>query len=250
MPGCQVSQAGEESRDPREGPTAGPAPGRGASQPQEAAAASERDRVRRMWLEYRLRGEASQKEKLVGYYMEWFDWIVACNAFRVRCPVEKVRGPGMEALIEAVEEYDPSSCAPFEGFAAEKIKWAIRNAVCDVLRPLPRPAGARNPPPDPAKVVEFNELVQELLLACPEGRAREIARRRFLMEESVDEIASDLGVGKTTVDDILAEVVLPRLRSRAIELGLAPWAITREEETDAPSSRCREEGKQETRSGV
>ena len=60
--------------------------------------------------------------------------------------------------------------------------------------------------------------------AClePVERLREIARRRFTLHESVDEIGSCLGMGKTRVHELLQRDCLPRARRALRLMGIAP----------------------------
>ncbi len=53
-------------------------------------------------------------------------------------------------------------------------------------------------------------------------RLREIARRRFSLRESVDEIGLALGLGRTRVNELLRDECLPRARQACRRMGLAP----------------------------
>jgi RNA polymerase sigma factor (sigma-70 family) len=86
--------------------------------------------------------------------------------------------------------------------------------------------------PDPSDAAAEEEIISRILDSMgsstgdstedEDPRLREIARRRFVLLESIDEIGLALGLGRSRVDEILRHECLPRARGVMRRLGLEP----------------------------
>lgn len=86
--------------------------------------------------------------------------------------------------------------------------------------------------PDPSDAVAESEVISRILDSMgsstddskedEDPRLREIARRRFVLLESIDEIGLALRLGRSRVDELLRHECLPRARCVMRRLGLAP----------------------------
>jgi hypothetical protein len=154
-------------------------------------------------------------------------------------------------LIESIQRFDPSLSIPFKAFAIKRITGSLldagREACGRASRREPRPSKGSGPgepfepregvpgpadvdwkgrvfsrEPGPLSALLAGEVTSQVLDAMPDERLREIAWRRLILEESVDEVAMALGLGKTQVSYLLTRRVLPPARARMRKMGLGP----------------------------
>ena len=91
--------------------------------------------------------------------------------------------------------------------------------------PNPPAAAERMPSrdPDPLSAAISNEIASDLFEAMPSDRVREIARRRILLGETIDEIGLAVGLGKSRVQEVIRKEVLPRARAVLARHGIGAW---------------------------
>ncbi len=110
------------------------------------------------------------------------------------------------------------------------------SAFCPEDSPLSPEDALPSREPDPSDAAAEGEIVSRILDSMSDstrkstgdsteddgGRLREIARRRFVLLESIDEIGRALGLGRSRVDELLRYECIPRARGVMRRLGLAP----------------------------
>jgi RNA polymerase sigma factor (sigma-70 family) len=211
------------------------------------------DTEAKLWWAYRRTGRTEIRNALVLRHSGWAERRARGFARARGIEGDDLASAAVLGLIEAIERFDPSTGVPFKAYASTRIAGALldsgrRNLGPRTRRPWP---GARGPgvtipdcrdpsddsrapspgpfarEPDPAEAASDSELVALVMAAMPDGRTREIARRRLVLEESVDEIALAVGLGRSRAHEIMREVVLPRARRAVTKLGLAPREAAR-----------------------
>jgi RNA polymerase sigma factor (sigma-70 family) len=201
----------------------------------------------RLWLRWRCEGCIDARDRLFELHGKWaFARAVRYARSRGFDPAE-VLGGVAAALLDSISRFDPAKGVRFPAFAGPRVSGALRDAGRETLGPRsrraafgppgdgdndndeappPRTARAR-PAPDPLAAAEERETRELLLDAMPDERARDVARRRFWLGESVDEIGLALGLGKSVVASCLSQEVLPAARRQLRRMGLAPRARSR-----------------------
>jgi RNA polymerase sigma factor for flagellar operon FliA len=106
------------------------------------------------------------------------------------------------------------------------------SAFCEEDLPLSPEEVLPSREPDPSDAVAADEIVSRILDSMgsstgdskedEDPRLREIARRRFVLLESIDQIGRALGLGRSRVDELLRHECLPRARGVMRRLGLVP----------------------------
>jgi hypothetical protein len=106
------------------------------------------------------------------------------------------------------------------------------SAFCEEDSPLSPEEALPSREPDPFDAAAEGEIISRILDSMGNstgdstedegGRLREIARRRFVLLESIDEIGFALGLGRSRVDELLRHECLPRARGVMRRLGLVP----------------------------
>jgi RNA polymerase sigma factor (sigma-70 family) len=200
-----------------------------------------------LWWLYRRRGDIEARNEIVMLHSSWAQRAAKGFAAARRLDWREVWGHVALGLIEAVRRFDPGRGVPFRAFASRRIAGSLRDAGREALGSRTSPEG--EPPhsrtvrldggrgagdphragwglrargPDPLDQACIRETRSRLIEAVPDGRAREIAERRFWLGESVDEIGLALGLGKSAVQEILASEVLPRARRALRRMGIEP----------------------------
>lgn len=213
-----------------------------------------------LWWEYRRTGKLGLRNRIVRFYWPWALARTRAFAWARRLDWDELWGAAATGLIKAIERFDPSCGVPFLAFAGVRVDGALLDAGRESLgrgarRRRRRPPGRWGPTlrpepvgcsgdesledggldpaltpeealpsrePDPAEEAAMNEIVSRILDSMEDGRLREIARRRFMLAESTDEIALALSLGKTRVNELLRHECLPRARRALRQLGFAP----------------------------
>jgi RNA polymerase sigma factor (sigma-70 family) len=197
----------------------------------------------RLWLRWRCEGSREARDRLFEIHGRWAFARAACYARSRGFDPAEVTGGVAVALLDSIGRFDPAKGARFPAFAGPRVSGALRDAGRETLGRRPRRAvfgltgdgdngndEAPPPPPgprcrsapDPLAAAEEREMRELLLDAMPDERAREVARRRFWLGESVDEIGLAMGLGKSVVANCLSQEVLPAARRQLRRMGLAP----------------------------
>jgi RNA polymerase sigma factor (sigma-70 family) len=214
----------------------------------------------RLWLAYRRTGRTRYRNALVMRHEGWAGWRARSFARSRGLDWDDLRGAAILALIGAIKRFDPACGVPFRAFAARRVDGALFDAGRQALgRPSRRRAretpddsceeprqerGAGGPvdaaadgpfsrEPDPLDAAAEREIVSRLLDGMagdgveparrPSVRTlREIARRRVILAESIDEIALAVGLGKSRVHELLNRELLPRARKVLGDMGILP----------------------------
>ena len=195
----------------------------------------------RLWFRWRAEGSRDARDRLFALHGRWA-FARAGRYARLRgFDPGEVLGGVAEALLDSIGRFDPAKGVRFPAFAGPRVSGALRDAGRETLGPRSRHAplgilengdGVATAPcearlhrgVDPLAVIEERETRELLLDAMPDERAREIARRRFWLGESVDEIGLAMGLGKSVVANCLSQEVLPAARRFLRRMGLAPRA--------------------------
>jgi len=195
----------------------------------------------RLWFRWRAKGSREARDRLFEIHGRWA-FARAGRYARMRgFDPREVLGGVAEALLDSIERFDPGMGVRFPAFAGPRVTGALRDAGRETLGPRSRRAicgvegdgdetasalcaGRFRDRVDPLAAVEERETRELLLDAMPDDRAREVARRRFWLGESVDEIGLSMGLGKSVVANCLSQEVLPAARRFLRRMGLAPRA--------------------------
>jgi RNA polymerase sigma factor for flagellar operon FliA len=219
-----------------------------------------------LWLRWRRRGSLAARNRLFEIHWVWASADARRYALRRGFDPSEVFGSVAYAVLECVARFDPAKGVPFRAFAAPRVSGALRDAGRFLFRdsrpsqaapgrpsscgpgdreagPSPRraPGSARAAwgTADPFDAAVERETRALILDAMPDARTREVARRRFWLEESVDEIGLALGLGKSVIANCLQLEVLPAARRCLRKMGLAPsrpLRSVREERSDVPGA--------------
>ena len=217
-----------------------------------APAASHASAEDALWLAYRQKGSVELRNRIVMLHGPWAERRARMFARVRRIDWREVWGAAALGLIEAVERFDPGGGVPFRAYASQRVQGALMDAAREACR---QPGAQRRPnkdndttnkdgqdrqdsrgrqlPADPVppycsavpashENASYHEIESRLLAAMPDPRSREIARRRFWFEQSVDEIAYYMDIRKSRVEEIMQETVLPRARRLCVKLGIRP----------------------------
>jgi len=195
----------------------------------------------RLWFSWRADGSRDARDRLFELHGRWAFARASRYARSRGFDPGEVLGGVAEALLDSIGRFDPAKGVRFPAFAGPRVSGALRDAGRETLGQRSRHAplgildkGDETVPAscearfrggiDPLAVIEERETRELLLDAMPDERAREIARRRFWLGESVDEIGLAMGLGKSVVANCLSQEVLPAARRFFRRLGLAPRA--------------------------
>ncbi len=227
-----------------------------AASTEEAAAEAarcneEREKEELLWLAYRCAGDPKERlrrrNELVALHGPWAVAQARVFANVRRLEWRSVWGAAALGLIEAVERFDPGRGVPFKVYAYPRIQAARMDAARPACggrarlpgdaaesegagdTPVASPASPRSPNrADPTRIAAEREIVSRLLACFPEARTREIAERRLLKGQSVDEIGLCVDLAKSRVEDIVRYDILPRARREMFKLGLRAPRLRRE----------------------
>jgi len=195
----------------------------------------------RLWFSWRAEGSRDARDRLFALHGKWA-FARAGRYARLRgFDPGEVLGGVAEALLDSIGRFDPAKGVRFPAFASPRVSGALCDAGRENLGQRSRHAplgilengdetapascaGRLRRAADPLTAVEERETRELLLDAMPDERAREIARRRFWLGESVDEIGLAMGLGKSVVANCLSQEVLPAARRFFRRMGLAPRA--------------------------
>lgn len=193
----------------------------------------------RLWLRWRCKGCRDARDRLFELHGRWAFARANCYARSRGFDPAEIIGGVAAALLDSIGRFDPAKGVRFAAFAGARVSGALRDAGRRTLGPKSRREICRDPQdpahsvhpgratrswPNPLAAAEERETRELLLDAMPDERAREVARRRFWLDESVDEIGLAMGLGKTVVASCLAQEVLPAARRQLRRMGLAPRA--------------------------
>jgi RNA polymerase sigma factor (sigma-70 family) len=198
----------------------------------------------RLWLRWRCEGCRDARDRLFELHGRWAFARAGSYARSRGFDPSEVVGGVAAALLDSIGRFDPAKGVRFPAFAGPRVSGALRDAGRETLGPrsrraafgppgdgdnntdeAPPPRAARSrAAPDPLAAAEERETRQLLLDAMPDERARDVARRRFWLGESVDEIGLAMGLGKSVVASCLSQEVLPAARRQLRRMGLAPRA--------------------------
>jgi len=215
-----------------------------------------------LWWLYRRTGRIDLRNELVMFYEPWAGRRARAFARARGIDWLELRGAAAVGLIEAIERFDPSCGVPFRAFASMRIEGELLDAGRKTfgresrrrLSAQQRPGrfvgagwraaagldsegsdGGTDAPcsqeealpsrePDPAEAAAYAEVVSRVLGAMRTDRSREVARRRLLLGESIDEVSLAVGIGKSRVHELIRREVLPRARATLRRMGLVPKA--------------------------
>lgn len=199
-----------------------------------------------LWWAYRRTGKIELRNRLVMFYRPWAESRTRFFAWVRSLDWCEVWGAAALGLIEAVKRFDPAGGVPFRAYASRRIRGALLDAsrecydhdfiVCSLDGGAGKdgssasddePSEGRCGPADrrgqaPPEEAFRRSVKSRLLAAMPGANSREIARRRFWLRQSVDEIAHYMDIEKSRVEEILRDVVLPKVRRLCFELGIRP----------------------------
>ena len=193
----------------------------------------------RLWLRLRCEGSRDARDGLFELHAKWAFARARCYAYSRGFDPAEVFGAVALALLDSIGRFDPAKGVRFSAFAGPRVSGALRDAgrrtLGQKLRQQPytdsldegNTYGSRQVRPrrgggDPSALAEERETRALLLDAMPDARAREIARRRFWLGESVDEIGLSMGLGKTVVASCLSQEILPAARRQLRRMGFSP----------------------------
>jgi DNA-directed RNA polymerase specialized sigma subunit len=195
----------------------------------------------RLWLSWRAKGSRDARDRLFEIHGKWaFARAGRYARSRGFDPCEVIGGVA-EALLDSICRFDPAKGVRFPAFASPRVSGALCDAGRETLGPksrrmlydapgnedetsYPFRAGRSRSTNDPLAAAVERETRELLLDAMPDKRSREMARRRFWLGESVDEIGLAMGLGKTVVASCLSQEVLPAARRLLRHMGLGPRA--------------------------
>ncbi|MHC4506766.1 MAG: sigma factor [Planctomycetota bacterium] len=199
-----------------------------------------------LWWAYRRTGEVSLRNRLVMLHGPWAEARTRRFARARGFDWREVWGAAALGLIEAVERFDPAAGVPFRAYATHRIQGALVDASRECYdhdfvvssfgggRGGEGPSASEDAPPSvppppadhvshsPPDVAMHRSVVSRVLGCMPDDRSREIARRRFCLLQSVDEIAYYMVIEKSRVEEIMRDVVLPRARRLCVRIGCKP----------------------------
>ena len=203
-----------------------------------------------LWWAYRRTGKVSLRNRLVMLHGPWAEARTRRFARPRGFDWREVWGAAALGLIEAVERFDPAAGVPFRAYAMHRIQGALFDASrecydhdfvvrsftsgsgetaasadmqtgrvrCEAAHSIPVDHASQAPPD-----VAMHRSVESRVLGCmPDARSRDIARRRFCLQQSVDEIAYYMVIEKSRVEEIMRDVVLPRARRLCVKIGCKP----------------------------
>lgn len=193
----------------------------------------------RLWLSWRVDGSRNARDELFEIHGKWAFARASRYARSRGFDPSEILGGVAEALLDSICRFDPAKGVRFPAFASPRVSGALRDAGRETLGPKSRRmlydapgnedetpstfrAGRSRSTNDPLAAAVERETRQLLLDAMPDKRAREMARRRFWLGESVDEIGLAMGLGKTVVASCLSQEVLPAARRTLRHMGLGP----------------------------
>jgi RNA polymerase sigma factor FliA len=111
---------------------------------------------------------------------------------KIKCEIQELEGYGIEGLLKAKKDFDPSRGVPFEGYAYYRIRWAIRDGVREMTA-LPR-------------------RVHESLRAAERADLAIEAAGERAAKEPTD---GDFDAGAKTVDDLMGQVAAAHIATAA-----------------------------------
>jgi len=204
-----------------------------------------------LWWAYRRTGKVGLRNRLVMLHGPWAEARTRRFARARAFDWREVWGAAALGLIEAVERFDPSGGVPFRAYAMHRIQGALFDASRECYDhdfvvssfgggpggegpsasgdgPRGRSPTSGSPPPvdrashSPPDLAMHRSVESRVLGCMPDARSRDIARRRFCLLQSVDEIAYYLQIEKSRVEEIMRDVVLPRARRLCVKIGVRP----------------------------
>jgi RNA polymerase sigma factor (sigma-70 family) len=199
----------------------------------------------RLWLRWRCEGRRDARDRLFEIHGRWAFARAGRYARSRGFDPREVFGDVAVALLDSICRFDPAKGVRFPAYAGPRVSGALLDAGRESLGRRSLRAGASPPAltdaedyevsvrlratrasssfaPDPLGAAIERETRESLLDAMPDARAREVARRRFWLGESVDEIGIAMGLGKSVVANCLQQEVLPAARRRLRRMGLGP----------------------------
>ncbi len=198
-----------------------------------------------LWLRWRCEGRRDARDRLFEIHGKWAFARAGRYARSRGFDPREVIGDVAVALLDSICRFDPAKGVRFPAYAGPRVSGALLDAGRESLGRRSRRAGAEPPAltdaedyevtvhlratrasssfaRDPLFAAAERETRELLLDAMPDERAREVARRRFWLGESVDEIGIAMGLGKSVVANCLQQEVLPTARRRLRRMGLGP----------------------------
>jgi RNA polymerase sigma factor (sigma-70 family) len=193
----------------------------------------------KLWLLWRAEGSRDARDQLFEIHGRWAFARASRYARSRGFDPSEVLGGVAEALLDSICRFDPSKGVRFPAFASPRVSGALRDAGRETLgpksrrvmsdalgdeddTPLNHRTGRSRLAENPLTAAVARETRELLLDAMPDERAREVARRRFWLDESVDEIGLAMGLGKTVIASCLSQEVLPAARRSLRRMGLGP----------------------------
>lgn len=154
-------------------------------------------------------------------------WLAEVVAAHIPKPIgfdfEDARSAALEGLLRAARVFDPTRGGQFKPFAAQRIRWAILDAIrADspwtnsrggrarawpvLIADVPRHQ-ERSDEPEPEEVVILEEeaaAVRDAVDALP-PRLQLVVRRHFYEDRTLTQIGADLGVTESRVCQLMKE---------------------------------------------